>query len=184
MKRSNKMMKAAALLACLSAAYPTWAHVSFSQSEAAVGSRFKGVLQVPHGCKGSPTIQVQVQIPSGVLNVKPQPKAGWSIQMVKSNYARPYTLWGKPVSSGVTEITWTGALQNDHYDEFVFISNLSADLDPGQTLYFPVIQTCQEGQARWTGVQKQGHAHGHGHSHGADHSDGSAPALKLLPVRQ
>jgi len=43
----------------------------------------------------------------------------------------------------VTEIDWTGgSLPDDYYDEFVFQSFLASDLQPGQTLYFPVVQEC------------------------------------------
>ena len=96
------------------------AHVTLEQDEATIGSTYKAVLRVPHGCKGSPTLKVRIQIPEGVLGVKPMPKADWTLETVTGDYAATYTLWGEPVKSGVKEITWTGKLLDDHYDVFVF----------------------------------------------------------------
>src|SRR5690606_13036483 len=51
------------------------AHVSLQLKEAPVGSTYRAILQVPHGCEGKSTNVLRVQIPEGVIAVKPQPKA-------------------------------------------------------------------------------------------------------------
>ena len=73
----------------------------------------------------------------------------------------------------VTEIAWTGGkLLDEHYDEFVFISYLADELQPNSTLYFPVVQECEQGVERWIDQAAPGT------KEAADHSDTPAPALQ------
>ena len=58
---------------------PSSAHVTLEQREAPVNAVYKAVARVPHGCEGAATLKVRIQIPEGVVNVKPMPKADWSL---------------------------------------------------------------------------------------------------------
>lgn len=151
------------------------AHINLQTKEAPVGSSYKAVFTVPHGCKGAATVKIRVRVPEGVIGVKPQPKVGWVLETVKGNYAQSHELYGRQVGSGVQEVVWSGGpLLDEHYDEFVLVGYLSDKLAPDTTLYFPVVQACEEGEAHWTEVPAADH---HGTSH--DHSASPAPALKL-----
>src|ERR1700686_1984693 len=98
-----------------------FAHVTLERNQAPVGMSYKAVLRVPHGCDGSPTTAIRVRIPDGVIDVKPKPKPGWTLSLVKGKYTKSYSLFHAQVSEGVTEIGWTGgSLPDDYYDEFVF----------------------------------------------------------------
>ena len=77
------------------------AHVTLENRQAAVGSYYKAVFAVPHGCAGSATTKVRVQIPEGVIAIKPMPKPGWSVETVKGKYATVYELHGSKLSEGV-----------------------------------------------------------------------------------
>ncbi len=92
----------ASTLLCLSA-FPTLAHVTLETQEAHVGSTYKAVLRVPHGCEGAATLKVRVQVPEGVIAVKPMPKAGWTLETVKGAYKQPYDYYGTPMTEGVRE---------------------------------------------------------------------------------
>ena len=90
------------------------------ETQATVGSYYKAVFAVPHGCAGSATVKIRVQIPEGVIGVKPMPKAGWNLETVKGKYASEYELHGSKLSEGVKEVVWSGGkLADDNYDEFV-----------------------------------------------------------------
>ena len=161
---------AIALLAASSAN----AHVTLEKREAAVGSYYKAVFAVPHGCAGSATIKVRVQIPEGVIGIKPMPKPGWNLETIKGKYAAEYELHGSKISEGVKEVAWSGGkLADDNYDEFVFSTYLTAGLKPNTTLYFPVVQECEQGVSRWIDIPKEGAGHGHD-------SKSPAPGLKLI----
>ena len=97
-------------------------------------SSYKAVLRVGHGCEGKPTTAIRVQIPEGVIAVKPMPKPGWQLATVKDKYERPYDYFGSELTEGVQEIAWSGGeLRDDFYDEFVFVGRLT-DFEPGTVL--------------------------------------------------
>src|SRR5581483_1376998 len=109
---------AAALAAAVSS--PAFAHVTLDPPQAAADSYFKLNVRVPHGCEGTATLRVRVRIPDGVLGVKPQPKAGWQVQAVKSKLDPPIKDGhGREVTETVSEVIWTGGkLLDEHYEEF------------------------------------------------------------------
>ena len=65
------------------------AHTTLERTQAPANSYYKAVLQVTHGCKGSPTVAVRVRIPEGVTSAKPQPKPGWTVAVKRVKLARP-----------------------------------------------------------------------------------------------
>ncbi|RWN56711.1 DUF1775 domain-containing protein [Mesorhizobium sp.] len=137
---------------------PAHAHVSFENAQAAVGTTYKAVLRILHGCDGKATDEVRVRIPEGVIAVKPMPKAGWTIEKTVTGYKAEYDLHGKKVAEGVTELSWSGgSVADDEYDdEFVFRATLDASLPAGETIYFPVIQVCGTDRAEWTQAAAEG----------------------------
>ena len=60
----------------------------------------KRCCKVPHGCEGSPTTAVKVRIPQGVIDVKPMPKAGWKLDVVKGKYPAPVDMHGTKMTEG------------------------------------------------------------------------------------
>lgn len=171
----KRTLVAAAALAL--GAGTAFAHVSLQVKEAPVGSSYRAIFQVPHGCEGKPTNVVRVQIPEGVIAVKPQPKAGWTLEKVRGAYANSYDYYGTPTSEGVKEIVWSGGnLGDDEYDEFVLRVYLTKDLKAGDTLYFPVVQECPDGAAeRWIELPAEGQS--------ADDLELPAPGVKLLEAK-
>ncbi|QEA12648.1 YcnI family copper-binding membrane protein [Comamonas flocculans] len=146
----------AGALLCASTAQ---AHVTLQTPQAQAGSGYKAVLRLPHGCKGSATVRVSVQIPAGVIAVKPQPKPGWQIEIQRGKYAQAYRYHGAQLSEGVRTLTWSGGpLPDAYYDEFVFSSQIASSLPPGTVLYFPVVQTCEQGVQRWIEIPADGQA--------------------------
>ncbi|MDO9440183.1 MAG: DUF1775 domain-containing protein [Beijerinckiaceae bacterium] len=149
-------LKAAAAALILLAPQVAFAHVTLEKPETAAGASYKGVLRVGHGCDGSPTTSLTVEIPDHVVAVKPMPKAGWKLSTVEGAYVSPVTLHGRKLEAGVRRITWSGgALKDAEYDEFVFAGAVSGDA-PAGTLWFPVVQVCEKGENRWTDIPAAG----------------------------
>jgi uncharacterized protein YcnI len=149
--------------------------VTLENRQAPVGSYYKAVFAVPHGCAGSVTVRIRVQIPEGVIGIKPMPKPGWNLETIKGKYAAEYELHGAKLSEGVKEVVWSGGrLADDNYDEFVMATFLTDRLKPNTTLYFPVVQECEKGINRWIDIPPQGGGHSHG-------DKSPAPGLKLVP---
>lgn len=133
------------------------AHVTLATKETAANSTYKAVLQVPHGCEGAATTTVRVQIPEGVIAVKPMPKAGWTLTTTKGAYAKPYQNHGQTVTEGVKEVVWSGGnLSDEYYDEFTFTALLATDGGAAKAVYFPTVQQCTKGEAAWTEIPAAG----------------------------
>ena len=167
----------AALLALAGAglcAATAHAHVTLETAQAQAGTGYKAVLRLPHGCKGAATVRLSVQIPDGVIAVKPQPKPGWQIEITHGPYAQAYTFHGARLTEGVRTLTWSGGkLPDAYYDEFVFSSQIASSLPPGTTLHFPVVQTCEQGSVeRWIEIPAAGQT---------GHLEMPAPALRVTP---
>ena len=153
---------------------PAIAHITLESQQARVGSGYKAVFRVPHGCAGSATTAIRVRIPEGVIGVKPMPKPGWTLTTATGKYPKAYKLFHTEVSEGVTEVDWSGGkLPDDWYDEFVFTGFLTDDLQPGKKLYFPVVQECEQGINRWIEIPTPDKSV-------SDYPE-PAPELKLLP---
>jgi uncharacterized protein YcnI/copper(I)-binding protein len=130
-----------------------FAHITLSTGETRANTYYKAVLQVPHGCDGEATQTIRVQIPEGVIGVKPMPKPGWTLSISRGAYAKSYQSHGKAVAEGPKEIVWSGgALSDDNYDEFVFTSFITGDFQAGQTVYFPTTQKCTKGEVSWAEI--------------------------------
>jgi uncharacterized protein YcnI len=161
------------------AAGPANAHVTLEGKQAPVGSYYKAVFAVPHGCSGSATTKIRVQIPEGVLGAKPMPKAGWNVESVQGKYAREYEYHGTRISEGVKEVVWGGGKLPDHnYDEFIISTFLTDALQPNTTLYFPVVQECEQGVSRWIDIPAGGQD---------SHDEGGkspAPGVRLIAKPQ
>ena len=151
---------------------PVWAHVTLEQPQATVGSTAKLVFRVPHGCQGSAMTTFKVQIPEGVTNVKPQPKAGWQLATVKAKLDKPIVgEHGATITEVVREVVWSGGrLPDDFYDEFVLRGAL-----PGKAgmIYLPAVQECEKGVERWIEIPSEGKK--------SDDYKMPAPGLRLVP---
>src|SRR4051794_21629717 len=135
MNQTRNMVRCCIVM--LTAALPeaAAAHATLEQQRAAVGSFYKAVIRVPHGCEGQPTLRVRVQVPEGVLAVKPMLKPGWELSVVRKPYAQPYQYHGATLTEGIREVAWSGKLPDENYDEFVFQAFLSDTLKPDTVLY-------------------------------------------------
>ncbi len=123
-----------------------------------MGASYKAVFAVPHGCAGSPTVKLRVQIPEGVIAVKPMPKAGWTVDIVEGKYtagvhlSRQQDLLGRQGGGVVrrqacrTTITMNSSCRR-------FSPTRSK---PNTTLVFPVVQECEKGVSRWIDIPAEG----------------------------
>jgi uncharacterized protein YcnI len=152
----NGLKMALAALAAL-AATPAFSHITLLNREAHVGTSYMAVFRVPHGCAGSATTAIRVRMPAGVVTAKPQPKPGWTIEIKRARFDEPVADKGAKVLEGVTEISWSGGkLPDEYYDEFAVQVGLADSLQPGKTLYFPVVQECEKGIDRWIEIPAAG----------------------------
>ena len=156
-------------LLALGAANSALAHVGLERPETERGKSYKAVIKVPHGCEGSATHTVRVEIPEGFIGVKPMPKAGWTIKTQRGDYARSYGYFHGPLKEGVKVIEWSGgSLPDDYYDEFAAAGYVAKELK-ADALYFKVVQVCDKGELKWVDIPYKG----------VDPHDLAAPAAVL-----
>ncbi len=154
----KKMAMAAAAVGAFALPAGAGAHVFIQEPE--VPTDGFGYLDfiVPHGCDGSSTTQVTVQIPENVPSVTPEVQPGWTLE-TKTGPKEEVELFGETVTEGISEVTWTAENGQELPDEQARRFWLEAKLpagEPGESVYFPTIQTCEKGETRWIEVPAEG----------------------------
>lgn len=161
----------------LAAAGMAHAHATFELDNTPSEETFKAILQVPHGCDGKPTTEVQVKLPEGFVFAKPQPKPGWELEIIKGDYQKTYDNHGTKVSSGPVEIRWKGGnLSDEFYDTFVIRGKVSG-FDKETVLAFPTTQLCgSDAKVVWDEVPAPGED-----AHALEHP---APTITVTPASE
>lgn len=126
------------------------AHVTVDPSNTTAGSYAVLTFAVPHGCDGSATTEVAIKIPENVRSVTPTVNPGWTIDKKMVTLDAPVAdAHGNEITQRVDQVVYTAltALPDDMRDAF----ELSVQLPdtPGESLTFPTIQTCEQGDANW-----------------------------------
>ena len=143
---ANGAAGAAALV--LAGAGAATAHVNVDPGEAVAGSYALLTFSVPHGCDGSATTEVAIQIPEQTPAVTPTVNPNWDVEKVM--------VAPDDGPDRVAQVTYTAKtpLPDGMRDTFE-LSMLMPD-SPGETLAFPVVQTCQEGETAWNQLAADG----------------------------
>jgi len=115
---------------------PAAAHIVLSQKTFEAGTNFAAFFKVEHGCDGSPTVSLRVEIPDGVSVLELPPKDGWTTNAERSN-------------GTIKAVSWRGRLEGGQADQFGVLLKL-----PSRTgaIYFPTVQRCAKGEMRWTEI--------------------------------
>ncbi|MHB1138660.1 MAG: YcnI family copper-binding membrane protein [Microthrixaceae bacterium] len=147
--RSLAVVAAASLSATLLWAAPAGAHISPQDPEATAGGYFTTAFKVGHGCEGSPTTRIEIKMADGVTSVKPQPVAGWNLSTTMRTLDPPVDNHGTPITETVDTVVWEGGSLPDSELQMFWVSMKLPEGDAGDTLAFPVVQTCEAGQTDW-----------------------------------
>lgn len=136
----------------LGLATPASAHVTGDKDSVPAGGYTQVTFTVPHGCEESPTKQLAVQIPEGILNAAPQVLAGWDVETTMEPLEAPVeSSHGEEQTERVGEITWTAQPGNELPGPFrqTYTVGFQAPDAEGERLFFKVVQTCVEGETAW-----------------------------------
>ena len=147
------------------------AHITANPSEAPSDSYATVRFDVGHGCEGSPTTQLKIKVPPSVASATPAVHPLWNVT-TKEGRKTKVELHGETITRGVSEVTYTAKkpLPSDRLDFF----NLSVKLPagkPGETVAFPTVQKCAQGETRWIQVPAEGE--------NPDELEDPAPAITL-----
>jgi uncharacterized protein YcnI len=131
------------------------AHVTANPSSGEAGSYAMIAFRVPHGCEESPTTSLTIRIPAGIVSVAPQAVPGWRVTTKEGKLPEPVEAEGETITEGVRQVTWTGGPLGAHQFTDFGISMRLPDT-PGDTVYFPAVQRCQQGMTRWIQIPVDG----------------------------
>ncbi|ANP74118.1 YcnI family protein [Cryobacterium arcticum] len=201
MKLSTPVFAATTLLGAgllaLSAPLAASAHVEVEPSSTAAGSYSLLTFSVGHGCDGSATTGITIDIPDTITSVTPTVNPGWTAAKVAVDLATPLEDGeGDTITTRVGQVTYTAdaPLADGYRTTFALSLQIPADA-VGKTLSFPVLQTCEVGSTSWSDAAVEGEAepahpapalvvteataeagHGHGGTEAsADDADASTP---------
>jgi uncharacterized protein YcnI len=121
------------------------AHVHVDPATAAAGDTETLTFSFSHGCDGSPTTALAIDIPDGVGNATPVVQGGWTITRELGSDGVP------------TRVVYTAdAPVEDGFKAAVSMDVLLTEATAGATLAFPVTQTCAAGETAWTQIAEDG----------------------------
>ncbi len=149
-------LPAATALVALVAA-PAGAHVTGTPSVANAGSYTVLTMSVPHGCDGSPTTEVEIQVPESVLSVTPTRNPLYDLDVNIQQLDEPLTdAHGNEVTERVGSIVYTARTPLPEGQRDTFELSFQVPDVAGETLAFPTIQTCEQGRTDWIEVPEDG----------------------------
>lgn len=145
-------------LVALSIAGPASAHVTVTPSTTAAGSYTVLTFSNGHGCEGSPTTKVTIQIPEGINAATPTRQPFYDVTKQMEQLNPPVTdSHGNELTERVDTVTYTAktALPDGYRDAFEVQVQIPEDVD-GETMNFPTVQTCEQGETAWTEIPQEG----------------------------
>lgn len=160
MRTRTRLARPAALagVLVLATAGAATAHVGVSGDETSAGSYSTLTFSVPHGCDGSPTTEVAIKMPEETFQATPTRLAGWDLEKVTADLDEPVQdAHGNEITERVDQVVYTAdeALPDGERAAFEIVVPLPEDT-AGETLYFPTVQTCEEGETAWVETPAEG----------------------------
>ena len=134
------------------------AHVSIAEDDVVAGSSTIVTLAFSHGCEGSPTTGIRIQMPESIPTVAPTINANWDVEKVMEALDAPIEgAHGEQITERVSEVVYTARTPVADGFRDTFELSLTVPEDAvDQTLYFPTIQTCESGETAWIEIPADG----------------------------
>ncbi len=137
---------AGGVLLALGAPLAATAHVGVTPSSTAAGSSTVLTFAFSHGCAESPTTQLTFDIPESIASVSPTLNPNYTIEKVVEGDRTAQVVY-----TAITPV-------EDGYRDTIELSLRLPEDAEGETLAFPVLQTCAEGETDWSEVAEEGEA--------------------------
>lgn len=145
------------------------AHVTVDADTTEAGSYAVLTFSVPHGCGSSATTGIAIEIPEEFNNITPTVHPRWDVDVVMEDVpvdGDDDQSFERPAEVIYTAHTPLPADLRDTMELSVLLPDT-----PGETLAFPVVQTCEEGTEDWVETPGEGQD--------ADELQMPAPALTV-----
>ena len=106
------------------------AHITIAEPEHVAGAFTLLTFGVPHGCEGSPTTEVRIQMPESIPQVTPTRNPNWDVEKVMEALPEPIEAGhGEEITERVAEVVYTAKtpLPDGYRDAFVLSLQVPAD---------------------------------------------------------
>ncbi|MGW4929800.1 YcnI family copper-binding membrane protein [Agromyces sp. NPDC004153] len=133
-----------AVLALAAVPLAASAHVTVTPSGTAAGSYTVLTFAYSHGCEGSPTTAIAIDIPESIASVAPTLNPNYTIEKVADGDRTSQVVY-----TAITPV-------QDGYRDTIELSLQLPEDAAGETLAFPVLQTCEVGETNWNQVAEEG----------------------------
>lgn len=137
---------------------PASAHVGVKADTTAAGETSIVTFGFGHGCGESPTTALVIQVPEQFTSATPVFAPGWSIEVEKEELEEPISgSHGEEITERTATVTFTAdePIENNIYAMVSLRLSLPEDA-AGETIYFPVIQECEDGETGWIEIPQEG----------------------------
>lgn len=146
MQALQTFFSAMAIVIACSLIPPAGAHVTFEPSIVDTGYNLVH-LKVPHGMQNEVSTKLIIDVPDGILAVKPERHEWMHTRVVMGPLAKPYTSHGKQVTTGPKRIELEAraehkGLHNDHL--FLLAMQLKVGCDLSSNAVTTVVEGWQE----------------------------------------
>lgn len=148
---------AAAALVLLTPTSPAAAHVNVEPSTTTAGEYAVLTVSLAHGCEGSPTTRLAIQLPEEILTVAPTRHPLWDVTKQKAPVDPAVTdAHGHEITERDAVVTYTARTPLPDGVRDAFELSVKLPDEPGGVLTFPAVQTCVDGTTAWTEVAVDG----------------------------
>lgn len=120
------------------------AHVTVTPSGTDAGSYTVLTFAFSHGCEGSPTTALTFDIPEMIASVSPTLNPNYTIEKIEDGDRTSQVVY-----SAITPVA-------DGYRDTIELSLQLPEDAAGETLAFPVLQTCEVGETNWNEIAEEG----------------------------
>ncbi|GAA3644855.1 YcnI family protein [Microbacterium marinilacus] len=121
------------------------AHVTVTPDAPVAGGYDVLTFAFSHGCDGSPTTALQIDVPEGLDAVSPTVQAGWAIDVERNE-----------TDGLVSRVTYTADEPVENDLRATIELGVAYAADAPETLAFPVEQICADGATSWTDIAAEG----------------------------
>lgn len=133
------------------------AHVGITPDKTTANSYALLTFGIPHGCEESGTTKMTITLPAELDDAQPTVNSNWTAQKVVEQLPEPKKLAdGASITQRTSQIIYTAKAPLDHELRDALVLSVKLPDTAGTTLYFPTLQSCEQGQTDWSEIPQDG----------------------------
>lgn len=133
------------------------AHVGITPDKTTANSYALLTFGIPHGCEESGTTKMTITLPAELDDAQPTVNPNWTVQKIVEQLPEPKKLAdGASITQRTSQIIYTAKAPLNHELRDALVLSVKLPDTAGKTLYFPTLQSCEQGQTDWSQIPQDG----------------------------